>query len=78
MKALIHNNRVVQLEETPFEVHPSLIWVDAPVECKPEWSYVNGVFSAPPEPIPTPVVTPTKEQLLAQLQVLQQQIQALE
>lgn len=35
-----------------------------------------GLFVAPPAPPPTPA--PTKEQLLAQLQALQAQIQALE
>jgi len=44
------------------------------------WTYANGVFTAPPEPVvvePEPAPAPTKEQLLAQLQTIQAQIQAL-
>lgn len=44
------------------------------------WDYINGQFvdnrSVPPAP--EPALAPTKEQLLAQLQALQAQIQALE
>jgi hypothetical protein len=44
------------------------------------WDYINSQFvdnrPAPPAPEPTPA--PTKEQLFAQLQALQAQIQALE
>ena len=40
------------------------------------WTYANGVFTAPPEPeVVAP--TPTKEELLAQVQALTTQIQAL-
>lgn len=41
------------------------------------WKYENGVFTAPPEEPPVPSVTPTKEELLVQLQALQAQINAL-
>ena len=42
------------------------------------WDYANGVFiEPPPAPIPAPAPAPTKEELLAQLQALQAQIQAL-
>lgn len=51
------------------------------VECDrggPGWKYLDGQFVEPdPEPVAAPS-TPTKEQLLAQLQALQAQIQALE
>jgi hypothetical protein len=43
------------------------------------WSYVNGEFvdlRPAPEPAPAPP-TPTKEELFAQLQALQAQIEAL-
>lgn len=46
-----------------------------------EWTYDGEQFSPPPPvviPEPTPPATPTKEELLAQLQALQAQIQALE
>jgi hypothetical protein len=43
------------------------------------WSYDGKKFIAPPPaPISEPAPAPTKEQLLAQLQALQAQIQALE
>lgn len=41
------------------------------------WSYSNGVFIAPVEVEPT-ITSPTKEELLTQLQSLSAQIQALE
>lgn len=42
------------------------------------WTYANGVFTSPPEPEVVAPVAPTKEQLLAQLNALSVQIQALE
>lgn len=52
-------------------------WVECP-EAGPGWTYENGVFVAapPPEP-PAPPPAPTKEELLAQLQALTAQINAL-
>ena len=44
MKALILNNKVVDLTETPFEVHPSMIWMDAPNGCAVGWILENGVI----------------------------------
>ena len=41
------------------------------------WSYADGVFTAPQKTTTVPP-EPTKEQLLAQLQALQAQIQVLE
>lgn len=41
------------------------------------WSYSNGVFTEPVVVEPT-ITSPTKEELLAQLQALSAQIQALE
>ena len=44
------------------------------------WSYVNGVFTAPPLPVILETVippAPTKEELLAQLNAIAEQIQAL-
>jgi hypothetical protein len=39
--------------------------------------YENGQFIKPPEPTIEPAPAPTKEELLAQLQAIQAQIQAL-
>ena len=42
MKALIHNNKVVQLSEEKFEVHPSYTWIDnVPENVTTDWNY-NG------------------------------------
>ena len=50
MKALIFEDKVVQLEETPFEVHSSLTWVEASTECKVGWGYKDGNWIPPVEP----------------------------
>ena len=53
-------------------------WVECP-EAGPGWKYENGVFvAAPPPESPAPPPAPTKEELLAQLQALTAQINALE
>jgi len=41
------------------------------------WTYANGVFTPPPEPEVVAPPAPTKEELLAELQVLTAKIQAL-
>lgn len=50
MKALVFNNKVVQVEAQQFEVHPSLVWVDCPSNVTAGWGYENGQFIEP-EPI---------------------------
>jgi len=40
------------------------------------WSYLNGVFTAPVE-VERTIITPTKEELLAQINALSVQIQTL-
>jgi hypothetical protein len=50
MKALIKDNLVVDVCETEFEVHPSLVWVDAAEGCVVGWTYENGQFIAPIQP----------------------------
>lgn len=44
MKALIENTSVIQVEETEFEVHPSLIWVTCPDNVEVGWEYIDGSF----------------------------------
>ena len=51
MKALIFENRVVQLEETPFEVHEALFWVDAPDGTEYGDVYEDGVIKKPTVPL---------------------------
>jgi hypothetical protein len=50
MKALIFNNKVVQLEESEFPVAPELTWMDAPDGCEVKWTLEDGVLVAPPDP----------------------------
>ena len=51
MKALIYNNKVVQLEKSEFTVSSGLTWMDAPKDCAVGWSLKDGVLIAPePEP----------------------------
>lgn len=52
MKALILNDKVVQLEETEFPVNENLQWMDAPIGCEVGWVLQNGEL-----------VEPAKEQL---------------
>ena len=73
--AIIEDGLVVNVVIGQPELAPNQILV----ECEgagPNWTYADGVFTAPVVVEPT-VVTPTKEELLAQLQAIQAQIQAL-
>jgi hypothetical protein len=73
--AIIEDGLVVNVVIGQPELAPNQILV----ECEnagPEWTYADGVFTAPVVVEPT-VVTPTKEELLAQVQALTAQIQAL-
>jgi hypothetical protein len=74
--AIIENGIVINVAEADAEFAAAQGWIECP-NAGPGWTYANGVFT---EPISDskPVPTQTKEQLLAQLQELQAQIQALE
>lgn len=77
--AIIENDVTVNVVIADAEYAAQQGWVACP-DAGPGWTYANGVFTAPvmvePEPIPVPPA-PTKEELLAQLQAIQAQIQAL-
>jgi len=73
--AIIEDGLVVNVVIGQPELAPNQILV----ECEnagPNWTYADGVFTAPVVVEPT-VVAPTKEELLSQLQAIQAQIQAL-
>ena len=56
MKALIFQEKVIQVQETEFEVAKELFWVDCPDDCVPGWTYIKGVLAPPvitPPDIPT-------------------------
>jgi len=67
MKALILQNKVVQVAPESFPVHPSMIWADCPAEVQAGWSYADGTFAPPViEPEPTPVIMSVGPLQLAQ------------
>ena len=57
MNALVFNGTVIQVETTPFPVHPSLTWEPIPAgqTVAVGYSFANGTFSAPPAP-PAPTL----------------------
>ena len=78
--AIIKNDVAVNVVVADAEYAAQQGWIECP-DAGPGWTYADGVFTAPvvvePEPIPAPPA-PTKEELLAQLNTLSAQIQALE
>lgn len=62
MKALLLNNQVVQIEETEFEVHEGLTWVDCDDTVQVGFTYDDSAFTDP-----TPV--PTAEEKLLRLRL---------
>ena len=53
MKALVFENKVVDLVAQEFEVSPSMVWMDAPENCQTGWILVNGALQSPPaKPFP--------------------------
>ena len=60
MKALIQNNKVIDVQETEFEVHESLSWVDCDNSVKIGWTYDGTSFE-------TNIPTRTAEDLLNDL-----------
>lgn len=80
--AYINNGMVYDsIEVRPESIfYPSYAsqFIEVPDEVRSGWTFDGNNFSAPPAPEPFVRPTePTKEELLAQLQALQAQIQAL-
>lgn len=50
MKALILDNKVVDVVEAEFEVPNSITFMDCSSDCEAGWSKIDGVLTAPPEP----------------------------
>jgi len=50
MKALILDNKVVDVVSTQFAVSPDMIWMDCSDDCKAGWTLESGVLVAPPAP----------------------------
>ena len=50
-KALIFENRLVDVVDTEFEVAETMTWMDCPDECKAgKWELVDGTLQVIPEP----------------------------
>ena len=47
MFALVHNNKIIEIKENTYEVHESLIWIDAPDGAEVGDGYVNGELIKP-------------------------------
>lgn len=76
--AVIENNIVTNKVLSDPEFAASQGWILLPDGVDIGWTY-DGTTATPPEPaVFESPVAPTKEELLAQLQALQSQIQALE
>lgn len=75
--AIVENGVVTNVVVADAKMAASHGWIECP-QGGPGWLYANGVFTEPPRVEPPPAPKPTKEELLAQLQALQQQIQSLE
>jgi hypothetical protein len=75
--AIIENGVVVNVAIAEADYAAEQGWIECP-DAGPGWTYANGVFAAPTEQENTTPAAPTKEELLAQLNALAAQIQALE
>jgi hypothetical protein len=84
--AIIEDGIVANVVVADAEYAAQQGWVECP-DAGPKWLYADGVFTKPeiipvpepePIPVPEPAPAPTKEELLAQLNALAAQIQALE
>ena len=73
--AIIEDGLVVNVVIGQPELAPNQILVECE-KAGPEWTYADGVFTPPVSVTPT-VISPTKEELLAQLSELQSKIEAL-
>jgi hypothetical protein len=75
--AIIENGTVVNVVVADAEIASANGWIACP-DAGPGWTYADGVFTAPVVVEPVAPPAPTKEELLAQLNALSAQIQALE
>lgn len=75
--AIIENGKVVNTVVAESDYAAEQGWIELTDDAGIDWDYVNGQF-VNNNPAPAVVnTTPTKEELLEQLQVMQAQIQSL-
>lgn len=76
--AIIENGKVVNVAVAEADYAAGQGWIDLPDGVGIDWDYVNGQFvdNRPAPEVITPPA-PTKEELLAQLNAIAAQIQAL-
>ena len=75
--AIIENGKVINTVVAEANYATTQGWIELTDDAGIDWDYVNGQF-VNNNPAPAVVnTTPTKEELLVQLQALQTQIQAL-
>jgi hypothetical protein len=74
--AIIENGLVTNVVVADAELASQNGWVECPT-AGPGWKYDGTTFTEPDPVVASEPVAPTKEQLLAQLQAIQAQIQAL-
>lgn len=75
--AIIKNNTVVNVVLADAQIASTNGWIECPIGGV-NWSYADGVFTAPVV-VETPApAAPTKEELMAELTALTAKIQALE
>jgi hypothetical protein len=75
--AIIENGVAVNVAIADAEYAAQQGWVECP-DAGPGWTYADGVFTAPVIVPPPAPLAPTKEELMARLNALSAQIQALE
>ena len=77
--AVIENDKVINVVVSDPDFAQMQQWIATSDRVEVGWDYIDGQFiDNRPVIEPQAVIAPTKEQLLAQLQALQAQIEALE
>lgn len=74
--AIIENGVAVNVVVADAQIAAENGWIECP-DAGPGWTYADGVFTEPVVVEPIAPIAPTKEELLAQLNALSAQIQAL-
>jgi hypothetical protein len=74
MKALIHNEKVIQVTDKEFPVSPSLKWVDCPEDVTTRHEYKAGKFVSPEV---EPKIEPDETEALIRREMREMAIESL-